>query len=134
MGPQAKKKLQALKDALPKTILPDNTESDKAKLKETLSQFSGIMDAVQDLCIEQPKKVKEEFLQTVLAGVKEVVDRVMEIAKTDKVEFSFLGLDVQYLGEKEDQPTLVHPDTDKVKTLEDERDSGDWQGSTMDCP
>jgi len=133
MGPEAKKKLQALKAQLPSNIPDIPTETDREKLKAVLDQITGIMDVVHDLCVDKPKETKEEFIQLILVEANKVIDRTMIIAKDDKIEFSFQGMDVQYLGGNEDQPTLVHPDTERANDLERDRDRN-WDSSSRDCP
>lgn len=128
MGPKAKEKLELLKSQLPpKEKLPDNYAADKDRLETMLGQLRGDMTVIYDLCVTQPKEVKEEFIQMILAGNKESIDTVLKLAKDDGIQFSFLGMDTNHDG---DEAKLVHPDTAKVEELQEELDRVEnWDSS-----
>lgn len=107
------------------------TDNEETKLTRILKDLHGTVDVVTDLCLHQSKEAKEKFIQMIIVEANYLIDACMLIAREEKIEFSFRGMDIQYLGSVK-EPTLVHPDTERANDLERKLERT-WDSSMGSC-
>lgn len=106
------------------------TEEEETKFADILRDIRESVKIAKDVAVSKDKASKEKFIQQFLAEANFILDTAMELAVDDKITFSFHDLELQFLGENDDQPSLVHPDTEKLADLEARQERA-WDSS--DC-